>query len=300
VHQLEPVGARVQAWPQTDQIVAIARVAEGRTAAAVFAPAEIESIFDDLGLPAPKISNVLAKLEGQGFVTRGRGRAKWRLTPRGRRRSEELIGAMDLAALAAESRAVLGPHLAQATPSVIPPSFAPPELVQPLRQFLSEYPFDRNVFAMTRFPKPANGAADDPLDHALGVARVACSDHGLTLHLASDRMIVDDLWTNVLAHMWASRYGIAFIEDVEGEGLNYNLTIEVGGMLITGRRTALLKDRGVEKLPTDLVGKIYKSVDLADSATVEAAVHAWLADDLGLGSCSNCPRPSRRAVHVDS
>jgi hypothetical protein len=101
-------------------------------------------------------------------------------------------------------------------------------------------------------------------------------------------MIVDDLWTNVLAHMWACRYGIAFVEDIEGLGLNYNLTIEVGGMLVTGRRTALLRDVGVEQLPTDLVGKIYKSVNLHAKDTVRSAVHGWLATDLVLGKCESC------------
>jgi hypothetical protein len=99
----------------------------------------------------------------------------------------------------------------------------------------------------------------------------------------------DDLWTNVAAHMWASRYGIAFFEDRVDRGMNYNLTIEVGSMLMTGRRVALLKDTSVERLPTDLVGRIRKDVDLGEIETVSRALHSWLRDDLGLGSCSECP-----------
>ena len=99
----------------------------------------------------------------------------------------------------------------------------------------------------------------------------------------------DDLWTNVAAHMWASRYGIAFFEDRMDKGMNYNLTIEVGSMLMTGRRCALLKDKSIEKLPTDLVGRIRKDVDLDDLATVNNALHGWIRDDLGLGACAECP-----------
>jgi len=55
-------------------------------------------------------------------------------------------------------------------------------------------------------------------------------------------------------------------------GVNYNLTIEVGGMLMTGRRCALLKDSSIERLPTDLVGQIYKPVELQKPSTVEAPV----------------------------
>lgn len=89
--------------------------------------------------------------------------------------------------------------------------------------------------------------------------------------------------------MWACQYGIAFFENRREKGLNYNLTIEVGAMLMAGRRCALLKDASIERMPTDLVGRIYKSVDLDDPETVAAAVHIWAAEDLGLGRCSACP-----------
>ena len=98
----------------------------------------------------------------------------------------------------------------------------------------------------------------------------------------------DDLWTNVAAHMWASRYGIAFFEDRRKRGVNYNLTIEVGAMLMSGRRCALLKDRSIASLPTDLVGRIYKPVDLDDGETVMTALHSWFRDDLAISSCKEC------------
>jgi hypothetical protein len=139
---------------------------------------------------------------------------------------------------------------------------------------------------MTRFP---DEELDDPVAAAIEIAREACSLHGLELHLASDRAIDDDLWTNIAAHMWASHYGIAFFEDRVGRGINYNLTIEVGSMLMTGRRCALLKDISIDRMPTDLVGRIYKDIDLGSPATIDIAVHAWLRDDLGLGSCQKCP-----------
>ena len=88
--------------------------------------------------------------------------------------------------------------------------------------------------------------------------------------------------------MWASRYGIAFFEDRVERGMNYNLTIEVGAMLMTGRRCALLKDKSVERMPTDLIGRIRKDVDLDDLSTVVQALHTWIRDDLSLGSCPAC------------
>jgi len=140
---------------------------------------------------------------------------------------------------------------------------------------------------MTRFPV-TNQTELDPVSSAIDVARAACDAHGLEFHLASDRAIVDEQWANVAAHMWASKYGIAFFEDRQSRGVNYNMTIEVGAMVMTGRRCALLKDKSIETMPTDLVGKIYKSVDLDEMGTVADALHHWLRDDLGLSRCSAC------------
>jgi hypothetical protein len=90
--------------------------------------------------------------------------------------------------------------------------------------------------------------------------------------------------------MWACRYGLAFFEDRMKAGLNYNLTIEVGSMLMAGRRCGLLKDTSIKKMPTDLVGRIYKDVDVGNPMTVSRAVHEWLRADLGLGRRSECPQ----------
>jgi hypothetical protein len=90
--------------------------------------------------------------------------------------------------------------------------------------------------------------------------------------------------------MWASRYGIAFVEDLAdpAKGLNYNLTAEVGSMLTIGRRCCLLKDPSVKELPTDFVGRIRKDVDLSKAKQVEKTLHTWIRDDLRLGSCPGC------------
>lgn len=253
--------------------------------------AGIDDLFHALSLPAPaKTSNVVRSLEGKGLVRRGRDRGFWRVTPKGASAAEAALSGIDMAGLSAEA-ATDGSRLGGAPHAVLAPELgAPPSLIPMLRAFLERHPFDRNVFGMTRFP---DEEADDPLDPvkpALKVAREVCASHQLQFHLASDRAMHDDLWTNIAAHMWGSRYGVAFFEDlaVPKRGINYNLTIEVGGMLMTGRRCALLKDESIERMPTDLVGQIYKPVRLRDLATVRKALHGWIRDDLGLGPCSEC------------
>jgi hypothetical protein len=141
---------------------------------------------------------------------------------------------------------------------------------------------------MTRFERADK--KDDPIGSVIGAVRDALADHGLKLHLASDAIVEDTLWPNVAAYMWACQYGFALFEDRVGDGLNYNLVIEVGSMLMSGRRTALLRDTTVEKMPSDLVGHIYREADFSDLSAVSAQAHLWAADDLGLGRCKNCPR----------
>lgn len=289
---MDSVALRLQQLPFPDQVVVLGRLAEARAEPGRFGPTALDTLFDSFGLPRPaKVSNVLLRLERAGLVARLRDqKGAWRLTPAGRERSTAIVSDLDLAVLIAEAASERPGTFAHTLHPLIPPALAPPELLAPLRAFLTAHPFDLNVFGMTRFPDEQDDAEPDPIAHAIETARSVCADHGLEFHLASDRMIVDDLWANVAAHMWACRYGIGFFEDRRARGINYNLTIEVGGMLVMGRRLALLRDRSIERLPTDLVGKIYKSLDLDDQDATAETIHVWLKDDLQLGACSRCPR----------
>ena len=55
---MNSVGARIQNLPLTDQVLALAKIAEGRSDARRFTPASIETLFDEVALPhPPKIHN---------------------------------------------------------------------------------------------------------------------------------------------------------------------------------------------------------------------------------------------------
>lgn len=140
---------------------------------------------------------------------------------------------------------------------------------------------------MTRFPDQTRD--DDPVGRVIEVAAAALEGHGLKLHLASDRIVEEDLLANVAAYMWACQFGIGLFEDRVEKKLNYNLVTEIGAMIMAGRRCALLKDSTAPEMPTDLVGQIYKPVDFDDLDDVSREVHLWAAEDLGLGRCRSCP-----------
>jgi hypothetical protein len=288
---MDPVGVRVQNLPTRSQVLAIARIAQGRSDTGRFSIPALAALFEDIGLPQPSnVHATVAALVKQKLLVRQgtRRTAAYRLSPVGIARSSELASDMDLAALLAEGGTSGLPSLGATGHPLIPPSLAPPDLIGPLHDFFERHPFETNVFGMTRFPDKDEEKGPDLVAPALEVARAVCEEHGLTFHLASDRQIVDDLWPNVAAHIWACKYGIAFFEDRRGHGINYNLSIEVGSTIVLGRRIAILKDRTIDekqpvkRLPTDLTGRIYKPVDLDDLDTVRTAITAWIKDDLAL------------------
>jgi hypothetical protein len=265
-----------------DQTLILAELQEDRSPNRTLTPASVAKLFSDFALPAPvKIGNTFASLVTKKYLTKVSAGGTYRVTPLRREAVAERVSGLDLVALVAEGASANAPLLGQTQTTLVPYTLAPPSLVQPLRGFLADHPFDGNVFGMTRFPDAKAGAAD-PVGRALGVAKDVCKERGLEFHLASDHAIVDDVWANVMAHMWGSRYGIGVFGDRVERGLNYNLVTEVGAMLMTGRRVAL-KDGSIEKMPTDFVGMIYKSVDLSNEATVRARVSEWLEDDLRFG-----------------
>jgi hypothetical protein len=201
------VGVRIQKMVLAEQVLVLARIAQSRSPEGQFTAQHLEDLFIDLPKPA-KISNIFVHLRNKGLLTQGTERGAWRMTPLGRQTSFDCLSDLDLAAFSAESVAsssILGkvPH------TVVSPALAPPSLIHQLREFLSNHPFETNVFGMTRFPdSDETKKGPDPVGPALTVAKEVCLLHGLQFHLASDQNIVDDLWANVLAHIWACQYGI--------------------------------------------------------------------------------------------
>ena len=232
--------------------------------------------------PAGNVDQELARLRTQRLITRRASQPPWSLTPEGSERVRTLIGQLEPIAMAAELAAVPGAELGQVLHTVIPPALAPIRWAAAIERMLRDHPFERNVFCMTRFPEDRDDSRYlDPVRPVLAALREAVASHGLTMHLASDRQLDDDLYGNVAAHMWACQFGLALFEDRLGRGVNENMLIEVGSMLVTGRRCALLKDKTIKKMPTNFVGHIYKSADFADVEATAALVHSWAADDLG-------------------
>jgi hypothetical protein len=240
-------------------------------------------LFDAIRVRAPgNVPQTLLRLRDKGLTVQRDG-GGWSLTPLGDEHVSVVFGKIRVAAIEADLVDVPGAEFDHAIHHVLPPTFAPTRWSEGIKRLLDRSPFERNVFCMTRFPSDPP-VPHDPVPRAIEATREVLDNHGLSLLLASDSNADDELWGNVGAHMWASQYGIGFLEDRVGDGLNPNVTIELGSMIITGRRCAILKDTTAPNPPTDLSGQIYKPLDLAKPADVADVVERWVTDDLGLGA----------------
>lgn len=249
----------------------------------------MRGLYRAFNLPEPSISGILSNLRSDHFLIKeGSGRTvRWAVTPEGVAKADEQLAMLDQTALMAEERGEPGANFLHALHTILDPVFAPARWKAGIDRLLASSDFDRNVFCMTRFP--TSEGLPDPVQAVVDRLRVVANDHGLVLHLASDRQLDDDVFGNIGSYMWASRYGIGLLEDRRNRGLNYNVVTELGAMLITGRRCALLKDCSAPGIPTDLASQIYKSVDFGELDLVAAEIHRWMATDLVLGACPNCP-----------
>jgi hypothetical protein len=248
-----------------------------------FSTGDVEAMFEAFRIPVPgNTAATLGRLASKDkqLVVRRTKPPPWSLTPKGRQTVLQVLGEIDPGKLEAQLLNLPGAELAETRQAILPPGLAPPKWTTGIKELLDRYPFETNVLCITRFPR--ENRPDDPIRDVIETVKKALDEHGLRLHLASDAIVEDTLFANVAAYMWACRYGFALFEDRVDEGVNYNVVIEVGSMVMAGRQTALLKDTTVPELPTDLVGHIYKPVDFEDLDAVARAAHSWAVDDLGL------------------
>ena len=262
----------------TDRVLVLADLATARSDDGAFETADVRRLFDAFRVPSPSnLPRDLAALERQGLVVRRLGGTGWAVTPEGEDAARTLLppveDSLELAAAAPQSAPF---NNARRTTSGRT-SPAPSRWREGIRRLTDEFAFEDNVFLMTRFPR---GGTDDPVAPVIDLARTTLAEHALHLHVASDRILDPDLLGNVAAHMWASSFGVAVFECRTEDHLNENLLAEVGGMLVTGRRCALLKDVSVKRFPSDFAGQLYREVDLSKSDSVAQALQSWAIDDL--------------------
>jgi hypothetical protein len=137
--------------------------------------------------------------------------------------------------------------------------------------FLKDHPDPaRNILLMMRF---RSGAQYVAITDAL---RESLRRFGLHVLRADDKDYTGDLWDNVCLYMLGSKFGIAIFEEIDEREFNPNIALELGFMLALNKRCLILKDQRMPRLPTDIIGKLYKEFDTyAIATTVATAVDSW-------------------------
>jgi len=143
--------------------------------------------------------------------------------------------------------------------------------------FLSDHPdINRNVFLMMRFNE-----GDQYVDIARTIKN-ELSEYGMNVFRADDKEYADDLWENVCVYMLGSTYGLAVFEQMDDRDFNPSVALELGFMMALNKRCLIIKDKRMDKMPTDIVGKLYKEFDTYQiSETLKKCIKDW-ASDIGI------------------
>jgi len=145
-----------------------------------------------------------------------------------------------------------------------------------LRRFLEDHPEpSRNVFVMMRF-------SDTPQMKQIHRAIVdGLKEHGMNAVRADDRDYTGELWSNIEVYLTGCQYGIAVFEDIDQRDFNPNVSLELGYLMGRGKRTLLLKEKRLPRVPTDVVHRLYKEFDGYDiENSIKREVGQWITRDL--------------------
>jgi hypothetical protein len=150
----------------------------------------------------------------------------------------------------------------------------PLEITESLQRFFKDHPeYQRNAFIMMKFGKTEA--------HKSIVASIysTLESYGISALRADGKEYHDDLFPNVLTYIYGCRFGIAVFERLEQDDFNPNVSLEVGYMRALHKPICLLKDKTLNALQTDLVGKLYKSFDpQAPERSIPMELEKWLRD----------------------
>lgn len=150
----------------------------------------------------------------------------------------------------------------------------PVEIQQSLRAFKLDHPDPKKVaFIMMQF---GHTSAHDKIVQGI---RDTLAPHGLIALRADDKEYHSSLLPNIQTYLHGCDFGIAVFERIEQDDFNPNVSLEVGYMMAMGKDICLLKDRTLRTLPTDLIGRLYRTFDPQDPVTsIPTELTKWMKD----------------------
>lgn len=150
----------------------------------------------------------------------------------------------------------------------------PIEIQDSIESFFSDHPANTpSAFIMMRFSvTPAHKKITQAI-------RKALKPFGIRALRADEKEYHHDLFSNVLTYIHGCSFGIAVFERIDGDEFNPNVSLEVGYMLAIDKPVCFLKDRTLQTLPSDLIGKLYRSFDpQSPSKSIPPELRKWCED----------------------
>lgn len=103
---------------------------------------------------------------------------------------------------------------------------------------------------------------------------------GITAVRASEIEFSENLWENIKVYLESCNTAIAIFTKESNNAFNPNVALEVGYMMSKGCKICLLKDNRLEKLPSDLIEKLYKQYDSSDiENSIPPLLESWCRDN---------------------
>lgn len=161
-----------------------------------------------------------------------------------------------------------------AAPSIQSTLDPPPAVRDSLNHFRVDHTNpDKTAFIMMQF------LGTEPHTTIAEVVKDSLGKHGISGVRADDKEYHDDLFPNVQTYMHGCGFGVAVLERIEEQAFNPNVSLEIGYMLALGKPVCLLKDRNLESLNADLIGRLYQEFNSYNpESSIPPKLDKWLSD----------------------
>lgn len=151
-----------------------------------------------------------------------------------------------------------------------------PKIIPPIQESLKKYKTDfpglkKTAFIMMRF--------GETVEHAkiFEAIRTVLMKNNICGLRADTLSYHEDVYYNILTYLHGCDLGIAVFEVIEDPKYNPNVAFEVGYLKALGKSVCLLKEKSLERLPTDLIGKNYNQFDINNcETTIDIQLNEWL------------------------
>jgi hypothetical protein len=148
-----------------------------------------------------------------------------------------------------------------------------PEIAKEIEAFKADHKGKKTAFIIMQFSRTKAH------DNIVKTIKETLAKHNIVGLRADDKEYADDLFANIKTYMHCCDFGIGVFERIVEDNFNPNVSIEVGYMMGLRKKVALLKDKTLKNLPTDLMGKLYKPFDPQDiESTLPDQLEKWMKD----------------------